>query len=115
MNNEHLTRIQEAEIKYMDELKLLHEDWTKFYEYIIPLIEYNKTMKELGKTINMKLLMMSVSFAALKVIQATYVSVLFKTLKSTIPPLKIECPTCKKVVWDISELSKIIGTNNHKV
>lgn len=95
--------IEQSSSNYINQFKKLSDDWFALQEYIRPLIMDTK-IKELMTNINVS--MVTLPLAHLVINQSILIQL--DTMKAMLPPMKIECPDCKKVIWDISELKEFL-------
>jgi len=102
--------ITDAEKKYLNLFGELMENYQKLYKHIKPLIEYDKETLEIAKKINTDLLVLPIVHLSISMANMTQIGL----IKQMMPPLKIECPDCKKVIWDITELKKNILKEKQK-
>lgn len=98
----------EAEKKYIQEFTKFQEAWHKLYDYIKPFTNQNKEAKEQVSTINTMLIALPLSHLMINTLHMANLDIMKLNLEAKTPPLKIECPDCKKVIWDVTELKDFI-------
>jgi hypothetical protein len=102
-----IDKLGEAEKKYIEEFSALISNWHKFREHVEPFLDNES--KELAGSISAELLALPLSHMILNSIHMTNIAMLRDMTMKAIPPLKITCPDCKKVVWDVSELQDFLN------
>ena len=105
--------IGEAYSNYLKEWTNFSENYHKLYDYIKPFLEQNEEYKEIASKVNTSLIVLPVSHLVISTMQRAHTKVMLDVARASIPPLKIECPKCKIVVWDITELKNILDPNGN--
>ena len=103
-----LERLGEAEGKYYESFNELIGNWNKLEERIRPLI-IEEEDKTLMIKISMTLLTLPLAHLGIGAIHLSNLEMMRLQLSSCMPPLKITCPDCNKVVWDATEIAKMFG------
>ena len=101
--------IAEAHSNYIKEWTNFSENYHKLYDYIKPFLEQNEEYKEIASKINTSLIVLPISHLVINTMQHAHTKVMLDVARASIPPLKIECPKCKIVVWDVSELKELLN------
>lgn len=100
--------IGEAQTNYLKEFNEFTENYRKLYDYIKPFIEQNEEYKEIASKLNTSLLVLPLSHFVINTIHVAQIGAMRDIARASIPPLKIECPKCKLVVWDVSKLKDLL-------
>lgn len=93
---------------YMKQFKELSDAWHEIYLYIKPLIENQKKEKELCAKIHSLILTLPIANMTINTANMITIDMMRTQMKALMPELKIECPDCKKVVWDVEELKHFL-------
>lgn len=104
--------ITQAQSNYLKEWSNFSENYHKLYDYIKPFLEQNEEYKEIASKINASLIALPVSHLLINTIQREHTKVMLDVVRASVPPLKIECPKCKIVVWDITKLKDLLDSNS---
>ena len=100
--------IGEAQANYFKEFNEFTENYRRLYEYIKPFIDQNEEYKEIASKINTSLIALPLSHLVINTMHMAQVGIMRDVARASIPPLKIECPKCKLVVWDVSGLKDLL-------
>lgn len=100
--------ITQAQSNYLKEWNDFSENYHKLYDYIKPFLEQNEEYKEIASKVNISLIALPVTHLVISTMQHAHTKVMLDVTRASIPPLKIECPKCKIVVWDVSKIKELL-------
>ena len=103
-----ITALEQAQLNYLREFTKMMENYHKLYDYIKPLIETNKEMMDIADNINLHLVVLPISHMVINTAHMVNIETMKTLTMVSLPPLKIECPTCKKTVWDVSDIKDFL-------
>jgi len=101
-----------AELNYAKQFSELMAEWHNLYEHIKPLIENDKDYSELARSIHTKLVALLVARITITLMHAIVAKTSSDILNLSMPPLKLECPKCNTLVWDMSAFKEFIQGEN---
>jgi len=101
-------KITNAQENYYKEFAKMIESWRKLHDYIKPFTSQNKEATKHVSTINTMMIALPLSHLVINTLHMTTTQMMKDRLKSSIPPLKISCPDCKKMIWDVTELKDFL-------
>ena len=103
-----LDALGQAQLNYLNEFSKMGDNYHKIYDYIKPMIETNKEMMEIANNINVQLIVLPVSHMVINTAHMVNIQTIKTLTMASLPPLKIECPTCKKTVWDVTDIKDFL-------
>ena len=101
-------QICKAEENYITEFGKLSELWSKLDEYIAPFLQTNKEYQQVAAEITGKLAALPAAHIVINTLHVANIQTLKLTIKNNMPPLKLECPKCKSLVWDLTALKDFL-------
>lgn len=100
--------LSKAEINYINEFGKMLDNWHKLRDYIKPFVEQNKECTQYMSEIDAAFIVLPLSRIVIDTLHMAQANLMKDMTKLLIPPLKIECPKCKTVCWDVSELKQFL-------